>query len=109
MNNSNFSIYTNITSGYERSDFTIDTLFQPKEFQGIPGADLHIEITGITALNGGATPKYLYITKGMEGKEILDWVKLENGRGTLEIQTGDTDTSFSLVATNTQPQTNRME
>ena len=106
-----FSVQTQITSGYEAaSELTLDFLSSNQtEAHNIimQGADLCIEITGITS--GGATPKYLYITKGRAGTEILDWVELENGRGTLEIQTGDTDTTFSLVATSTQPQTNQTE
>ena len=102
--NGNFTIYANITSGYEKlkqQSFTTPS----SDFAGILGADLCIEITQITAPSGSATPNYLYITTGNNEEVILDWVQLISNQGTLEIPAGKVGTSFNLVATNTEPST----
>lgn len=70
---------------------------------------MRIEILNAETEVPDATLKYLYIVRGRDGTEILDCVELKDGKGTLEIQTTVTDNEFSLVATNTQPQTNQTE
>ena len=103
--NGNFTIYANITSGYEKlkqQSFTTPS----SDFAGILGADLCIEITQITAPSGSATPNYLYITTGNNEEVILDWVQLISNQGTLEIPADYvTSVGFTLVATNTEPST----
>lgn len=96
--NGTFSIHTNITSGYERSNCEVDTLSKSDNFRGIPGFDLCIEITGIQVIEGAA-PSYLYI-EDYQGAEILDGVQLINNQGILEIPAEKVTTSFTLVATN---------